>query len=143
MRLGQGEGAISVADVRFLGDEEEEHGSDGEAPGAEEEDEDEDEPAPRNGKGKVKKGRGRPKASTRAVGPKMKVTRSTKAAPPPKATTPLRDSVKILLNGSVIEEKENCEGEWDAELRLGPNVLEVGEEGGMVWKVYMERVAIS
>jgi hypothetical protein len=73
----------------------------------------------------------------------MKVTRSTKAPALPKVMTPLRDSVKILLNGSVVEEKDHCEGEWDAELRVGLNVLEVGEVGGMIWKVYMERVTIS
>jgi hypothetical protein len=140
MRLGQGEGSISIADVRFLAAEEEEQGSEDEA--AEEEEEDtEEEPAPRNGKGKAKRGRGRPKAVTRATAAKTKATRSTKTAAPPKASTPLQDSVKILLNGSVVEVKEDREGEWDMELRLGQNVLEVGEEGGMVWKVYMERVA--
>jgi hypothetical protein len=140
MRLGQGEGSISIADVRFLAAEEEEQGSEDEA--AEEEEEDtEEEPAPRNGKGKAKRGRGRPKAVTRATAAKTKATRSTKTAAPPKASTPLQDSVKILLNGSVVEVKEDREGEWDMELRLGQNVLEVGEEGGMVWKVYMERMA--
>jgi hypothetical protein len=138
MRLGQGEGSISVADVRFLG-EEEEQGTEDEA--ADEEEELDEEPAPRNGKGKAKRGRGRPKTSTRAATAKTKITRSTKPAAPLKATTPLQDSVKILLNGSVVEGKEDHEGEWDMELRLGPNVLEVGEEGGMIWKVYMERVA--
>jgi chromatin structure-remodeling complex subunit RSC4 len=147
MRLGQGEGAISVADVRFLGDEEEEGSEDETHDAAEEEEEDvEEDHASRNGKGKAKRGRGRPKASTRtaaAAAAKTKVTRSTKpAAAPPKATTPLRDSVKILLNGSVVDGREDCEGEWDVELRLGPNVLEVGEDGGMIWKVYMERISI-
>jgi chromatin structure-remodeling complex subunit RSC4 len=143
MRLGQGEGAISIAEVRFLGDEEEE-GSEDET--HDEEDIEEDR-ALRNGKGKAKKGRGRPKANTRAATAtataKTKVTRSTKLAPaPPKSTTPSRDSVKILLNGSVVKGKENCEGEWEVELRLGLNVLELGEDGGMIWKVYMERVSI-
>jgi len=146
MRLGQGEGAISVADVRFLGDEEEEGSEDETHDAAEEEEEDvEEDHSPRNGKGKAKRGRGRPKASTRAAAAaaKTKVTRSTKPAVAPlKATTPLRDSVKILLNGSVVEGKEDCEGEWDVELRVGPNVLEVGEDGGMIWKVYMECVSL-
>jgi len=149
MRLGHGEGTISVTDIRFLGDEEEE-GSEDEAHDVADEDEDdvEDDRAPRNGKGKAKRGRGRPKASTRATAAaaasaKTKVTRSTKpAAAPPKTTTPLQDSVRIVLNGSVVEGKENCEGEWEVELRLGLNVLELGEDGGMIWKVYMERVSV-
>ena len=146
VRLGQGEAAVSVADVQFLGDEEEE-GSDGEIINdvAEEDEEDaEEDLAPRNGKGKAKKGRGRPKASARATAAvaKMKVTRSTKAVAPPKAATLLQDSVKILLNGSVVEGKEDCDGQWDVELRFGPNVLEVGEDGGMVWKVYLERISV-
>jgi len=86
----EGEGSISIADVRFLAAEEES--------------------APRNGKGKAKRGRGRPKASTRAATAKTKVTSSTKPAALPKAATPLRDIVKILLNGSVMEVKEDHEG---------------------------------
>lgn len=125
-----GENAISVSDVRFLVGEEEEQGTEDEA---EEEEEEEEGPAPRNGKGKAKRGRGRP----RRVVPKVKAPR---AAKPRKHITPLQDSVKIMLNGSVVQGKDDVEGQWDMELRLGPNVLEVGEEGGMVWKVYMERV---
>ena len=47
---------------------------------------------------------------------KTKVTRNTKPVAPPKAMTPSRDSVKILLNGSVVEGKEVCEGEWDCRI---------------------------
>lgn len=128
MRLGQGESNISLGDVRFLGGAEEDHGSDEEV---EEEDED-DEGSPRNEKGKAKRGRGRPKK----VVPKPKVMRTVKA----RKATPLRDNVKVMLNGNVVQEKED-NGNWEMELRLGSNVLEVGEDGGMIWKVYMERVA--
>ena len=136
MRLGQGEITVSVSDVRFQ-EEEEDQGSDEEMPDAEEEEEEEEEPIP---KGKGKKGRGRPKANTRAA--KAKVTRSSKPAPP-KSTTPVQLNISVALNGTVITGKEDHEGRWDTELRMGSNVLEVGEEGGMMWKMYLERVSIS
>jgi hypothetical protein len=147
MRLGQGEGAVSVADVRFFGDDEEEQGGEDDPHDPEEAEEEavDTELVSKNGKGKAKRGRGRPpKNSTRVavVAKPTKVTRSTKPAPP-KAVTPLQDSIKIRLNGSVVQGKGDREGEWDVELRPGSNVLEVGEEGGMTWKVYMERVATS
>ena len=47
--------------------------------------------------------------------------------------------MKFSLNESVVEGKEVCEGEWDCRI-CRPNVLEVGEDGRMVWKVYMEHV---
>lgn len=128
MRLGHGETAISLGDVRFLGDAEQDNGSDEEA----EDDDDEDDDAPQNEKGKAKRGRGRPKK----VVPKPKVVRVAK----PRKATPLKDNVKVMLNGIAVQEKET-EGHWEMDLRLGPNILEVGEDGGMIWKVYMERVA--
>jgi len=128
MRLGQGESNISLGDVRFLGGAEEDNGSDEEV---EEEDED-DEESSRNEKGKAKRGRGRPKK----VVPKPKMIRTVKRT----KVTPLRDNVKVILNGNIVQEKED-NGNWEMELRLGSNVLEVGEDGGMIWKVYMERVA--
>lgn len=137
IRLGQAESSISVAKILFLADEEEEPLSDDDADEEEEEISDA-EPSPRNGKGKAKRGRGRPKGTTRAAG-KPKVTRNKPTLQ--KETTPLQDNVKIVLNGSVVQRKDDHDGEWTMELRLGPNVLEVGEEGGMVWKVYLERVA--
>ena len=127
---------MSVSDVRFQ-EEEEDQGSDEEMPDAEEEEEEEEEPIP---KGKGKKGRGRPKANTRAA--KAKVTRSSKPVPP-KSTTPVQLNISVALNGTVVTGKEDHEGRWDTELRMGSNVLEVGEEGGMMWKMYLERVSIS
>lgn len=141
MKLGQGENALSVADVRFLGDVDEQ-GTDDEAHGPEEEEEEAEDAAPSNGKGKVKRGRGRPpKATTRpAAPPKAKVTRSSKPIVP-KATTPLQDSVKVWLNGSLVQGNEDHAGTWDVDLRVGSNILEAGEEGGMTWKVYLERLS--
>ena len=136
MRLGQGEIMVTVSDVRFQ-EEEDDQGSDEEMPNAEEEEEEEEEPIP---KPKAKRGRGRPKGNTRTA--KAKVVRSSKPVPQ-KSTTPAQLNISITLNGTAVTEKTDHEGRWDSELRMGSNVLEVGEEGGIMWKMYLERVSVS
>lgn len=141
MRLGRGESAVCVADVQFLGDDGEQQGSEDEAHDADKTEESAVD-AEASPMGKVKRGRGRPPKGAGRGGAiaKAKDLRSAKAAQT-KAATPLQDSIKLRLNGAVVAGKENSVGEWDVDLRLGSNVLEVGEEGGMTWKVYMERVS--
>ncbi|KIJ66243.1 hypothetical protein HYDPIDRAFT_86245 [Hydnomerulius pinastri MD-312] len=137
MRLGQGEKALSVGEVKFFGDEDRDS-SDEEGDThdlAEEEEEEEPEPVPK------KRGRGRPpknpKAKARAAAAAKKVDLALKKAQ--KATTPTREGIQIVLNGTLITQKPDQEGVWDMELQVGLNVLEIGEKGGHVWKVYMEK----
>ena len=137
IRLGQGEKSISVAEVRFFGDEDET--ADEEGDGNDEhpdEEEEEEEPSPR------KRGRGRPPKN-----PKAKVKAATALAKKvepkkvQKASTPQQDSMLINLNGASMNEKLDG-GVWDVDLQVGSNVLEVGEKSGYVWRVYLERVSI-
>lgn len=47
--------------------------------------------------------------------------------------------MQATLNGAVVAGKES--GEWEVPLPVGISVLELGEKGGMVWKVYLDRAA--
>ncbi|KAH7916459.1 RSC complex protein [Hygrophoropsis aurantiaca] len=145
MRLGYGENGVSIADVKFQGNEEEE-GSDQEDEAhshLQEEEEEEEEPVPK------KRGRGRPpknpaakaKAAAAAAAAAKKIERPSKPHAQ-KAVTPLRENIQVIANGTPVNEKNNEQGVWDIDLQVGMNVLEVGEKGGMIWKVYMERVSI-
>ncbi|KAF8846080.1 Bromodomain-containing protein [Paxillus ammoniavirescens] len=141
VRLGQGEKSLCVAEVKFFGDEDRDS-SDEDADvnelEEEEQEEEEEEPIPK------KRGRGRPpknpKAKAKAAAAAKKADLALKK--PPKAPTPPRESIQIILNGTLISGKPDQEGVWDVELQVGTNVLEVGEKGGHIWKVYLERVSI-
>lgn len=136
MRLGPGETSVSVKNVMFL------DGDDGESSGGEEhagvEEEEEEEPdveAPvKNGKKKGKRGRGRPKGSTKAAMAKLKVVQIIKKK------TQKHGEIQLKLNGSLVKEEEEHEGEWMCSLSVGSNIIEVGEAGGLTWKVYAERL---
>ena len=59
-----------------------------------------------------------------------------------------KGEVIVKANGSPINakvpNKEEGEGVWEvAELRLGTNILEVGEKTGEIWKVVLQRVAVK
>ncbi|EIW64161.1 Bromodomain-containing protein [Trametes versicolor FP-101664 SS1] len=47
--------------------------------------------------------------------------------------------MQAKLNGAVVAGKES--GEWEVPLPVGISVLELGEKGGMMWKVYLDRAA--
>ncbi|THH27664.1 hypothetical protein EUX98_g6524 [Antrodiella citrinella] len=53
-----------------------------------------------------------------------------------------RGELQLKLNGMVVP-YAGRKGEWDVKLPGGYNVLEIGETGGMVWRVYLERVIIN
>jgi hypothetical protein len=136
IRLGQGEKSISVAEVKFFGDDDET--ADEEGDGGDEhvdEEEEEDEPSPR------KRGRGRPPKNPKAKAKAAALAKKAEQKKAQKATTPQQDSLLLNLNGAAMNEKLN-EGVWDMDLQVGSNVLEVGEKSGYVWKVYLERVSI-
>lgn len=137
MKLGHGEISLTVSEIRFFGDEDRDS-SDEDAEAQDVDEEEEEEPAPK------KRGRGRPpknsKVKAKAVAVKKSDVAGKKA---PKATTPSRENIHIVLNGKGVGEKPEQEGVWDMELQTGSNILEVGEKGGHIWKVYLERVATT
>lgn len=135
LRMLPGETRIVVSDVVFQTphDEDDDESSDDDE--GDEEDYDEDmavDTSPRNGKKKGKgRKRGRPtRASTRqATNAKSAKKKSSKPG-----------EVQLKVNGLVIREQAEQAGEWDIHLPMGSNTLEVGEVGGLIWKVYAERV---
>lgn len=122
IRLGQGEGSLLVADVKFLG-EDDRDSSDEEARGEEIE-----EPTLK------KRGRGRTTKNSKAKAKSTLVKEHTSK----KVSTPTQEDVQIVLNGTSVTAKCGESG-WEMELQIGSNVLEVGEKGGYVWKVYLEK----
>lgn len=137
IKLGHGEISLSIAEVTFLGDEERDS-SDEEPDARDLEEEEEEELLPK------KRGRGRPPKNSKV---KAKTVTVKKAEPAGKKTskapTPARESIQVLLNGKAVGEKPEQEGVWDIELQSGTNVLEVGEKGGHIWKVYLARVTTT
>lgn len=142
-KLVAGEIGLSVGQILFLRDEEEESSGEEEDPDLEpkqeEEEEEEEEHMEvdvpvKNGKKKGKgKGRGRPKGSTKAAIAKSKAVL-------PKKKIEKLGPIEVKLNGVAIKDEENQEGCWMVDLRVGLNVVEVGETGGLIWKAYVERV---
>ena len=134
MRMRSGETDIHVGQVTFLGDEEEE--SSGEEEGHEQEDQEEEEHMDvdvpmKNGRRKGK-GKGRNRAKT---------SKATIAKAKTMAVKKKKQKIGLLqlkLNGSVIKE-ESEDGNWVVQPAVGSNVLEIGETGGLIWKVYIER----
>ncbi|OJA19146.1 hypothetical protein AZE42_02162 [Rhizopogon vesiculosus] len=136
IRLGQGEKSISVAEVRFFGDDDETADEEGDGNDEHPDDEEEeDEPSPR------KRGRGRPPKNPKAKAKAAALAKKAEQKKAQKALTPQQDSILINLNGAAVNEKLDG-GIWNMELQVGSNVLEVGEKSGYVWKVYLERVSI-
>ncbi|KAJ3916976.1 RSC complex protein [Lentinula edodes] len=86
----------------------------------------------------LKKRRGRPPkvVKTAAVISKPKVPVSPKKKKPKK-----RGEMLIKINGTIVKEDEERSGNWDVELSVGSNVVEVGEQGGLIWKVYAQRIS--
>ena len=137
MKLGHGEISLSIAEIKFLGDEDRDS-SDEDADVHDLEEDEEEEPVPK------KRGRGRPPKNSKVKGKTITTRKSDLAGKKTlKATTPSHESIQIVLNSKPVGEKPEQEGVWDMELQIGMNILEVGEKGGHVWKVYLERVATT
>ncbi|KAL4070665.1 RSC complex protein [Scleroderma citrinum] len=123
IRLGQGEGSLLVADVKFLGED------DRDSTDEETREEEIEEPAiKKRGRGRMKNSKAKVKST-----PVKKSDHTTK-----KVSTPPHESIQIILNGTPVSSKTGEAG-WEMELQHGSNVLEVGEKGGHVWKVYLEK----
>ncbi|TFY71043.1 hypothetical protein EVG20_g1963 [Dentipellis fragilis] len=128
LRLGPGEQGLRIANVLYLGVEEEESSSDEEQVDEEEEEEDE---APRKGKGK---GKGKAASGKRKNGG-VRIKDGVKL--PPKHLPP---QLQVKLDASALTPVNEDEEEWDVELPVGSHVLELGEKGGLAWKVYVDRI---
>lgn len=131
LRLVPGEMGVKITDASYLGDEEEESSSDEQ----EEEEEVDGSESGIAGKGKGK-GKGKAKQGrARQVGA-VRIKDGVKL--PPKRVPP---HLQVKLDASVIRATETNEDEWDVELGVGSHLLEMGEKGGAVWKVHIERMA--
>ncbi|KAI0720047.1 Bromodomain-containing protein [Cerioporus squamosus] len=129
MRLSGSETAIVVSDVTFLdrraSAEEDESSGDEEPHRREEEEEEEEvEATPK------KRGPGRPRKRGR---PPKAATKKAKA----KAADTQPGPLQVKLNGTPLDAKES--DTWEVQVPYGMSTLEIGEQGGMVWKVYLDR----
>ncbi|KAI0714860.1 Bromodomain-containing protein [Earliella scabrosa] len=136
MRLSGHETTIVVSAVTFLdqpGDEEESSGDD--EPKAQEEEEEEAEEAPpvkKRGPGRPRKRRRGKAAGANSGSPKKKSGKG-------KAVETRPGEVQVKLNGVLIPAGEN--EMWEVLVPFGVSQLEIGEKGGMVWRVYLDRAA--
>ncbi|KAJ6502667.1 hypothetical protein DFH09DRAFT_297204 [Mycena vulgaris] len=139
MRLGPGERSLSIADVTYMGDEEEDS-SDEDEEDREEEEEDDDDEMDTDAKGKKKgKGKGRARGKGKVATAAAKAIQAARAA---KKEARKIGEVQVKLNGYVVAQQTDHAGQWMVDLQAGPNLLEVGEKGGLIWKVYAERLHV-
>ncbi len=120
IRLGPEEQTLSISDVTFIQDEDDSSGD-------EDDMEVDNQPA-----AKPKRGRGRP--------PKTKSeTAVTKVKSKGGKKKPKLGEIQVKLNGQVkdVDGKDT----WNISVPVGNSTLEVGEKGGLIWKVYTQRVA--
>lgn len=146
-RLGPGETSIYVGDVKFLSahhgedddssDEEEHRDKEkAEVPAPETERHEEEEEAEEVQEPPPKRGRGRPRKRPRGGKP---VEASPKSKGKAKAA-PTEDEVQMKLNGTLVGPLEEEKEAWEVTLAPGLNVIEVGEMGGIVWRMYLDRI---
>ncbi|KAF9270648.1 Bromodomain-containing protein [Marasmius fiardii PR-910] len=129
MRLDKSEQSLYFHEVTFFEEEDEDSGGE-----EENEEEDVDMEADTSPKQvKKKRGRGRPKA-TRSV------TKSAAKASPAQKKKPSRGETQVKLNGNIVNRKTEDSSRWTVDLVIGLNTLEVGEKGGVIWKIYAERM---
>jgi uncharacterized protein YfaP (DUF2135 family) len=148
LRLTSGESEINVDDLVFLADEEEEGSSDEEEEELKQEEEndiDTDGPTSSAKNGRTRKGRSSIRRSQKTTPTNMRTTRSAAAVAKNKVLEKKKEEkieeVQLKLNGTVVNEKQEATRQWNVNLSAGSNTLEVGEKGGLMWKVYIERLA--
>ncbi|KAF9041781.1 Bromodomain-containing protein [Hymenopellis radicata] len=121
IRLGPEEQTLSVSNVTFIQDDEDESSGD------EDDMEVDDQPA-----AKPKRGRGRPpKTKSETAGTKVKSKGGKKK--------PKLGEIQVKLNGQVKD--GDGKDKWNIPVPIGNSTLEVGEKGGLIWKIYTQRVA--
>ncbi|KAG6837653.1 hypothetical protein H0H93_004929 [Arthromyces matolae] len=127
LTLVPGETEIHISQVAFMAEEEDESSGEGED---EDEDEEEGEDPSANGRKRGRgRGRGRPKGTTKA---KVKAAAAKKKKPK-------IGPVQVKVNGIIVKEQENENGQWVVTPAVGTSTMEVGENGGLIWKVYVQR----
>ncbi|KAF9486466.1 Bromodomain-containing protein [Pholiota conissans] len=139
-RLGPGESSIIISHLVYLKDEDEEESSADENDAEDDMDVDVEAGAasPKNGRRKGKgRGRGRP---PKAVAHAAKPAASNKAAKTAKKKTTKVGQIQLKLNNFAVKEQVDTPGEWNIQLPVGSSTIEVGEVGGMIWKLYAERL---
>lgn len=123
-------------DVKFFGEEDKESSDEDLCDLAEEEEEEEEEPIPK------RRGRGRParnhKIKLKPTGKKVDQSVKKVAA----QVIPPHENIQVVMNGTPTTTKAD-QRMWEVEPQVGSNVLEIGEKGGYVWKVYLERPSIT
>lgn len=140
IRLGAGESKLSISDVSWLN----QHLDDDEESSEEEQEEEEEEDEMEVDTTPVKRGPGRPRKKGKRVGrptrtsARVATMKSGKKDSQTKSSKP--GDVQIKLNGSLVNEESEHAGQWQVSLPPGYSVVEMGEEGGMVWKLYVDRV---
>jgi len=145
IRLVAGETSVLVNEVTYM-EEEDDEASDEEDMDAEKDDEDEDmdvDGEVKNGRKKMKtRGRGRPPKAATMAAKAAQAAAAVKAAKAAKKQAVAKlGEVQLKLNNCVVKEEAEKTGEWSIYLPVGSNVIEIGEVGGMIWKVYAERLA--
>jgi hypothetical protein len=65
---------------------------------------------------------------------------ASKAAKAVKKKAQKVGEIQLKLNNNVVNEQPEKPGEWSVHVVSGTNVIEIGEVGGMVWKLYAERL---
>ncbi|KAK7058434.1 hypothetical protein VNI00_002068 [Paramarasmius palmivorus] len=133
IRFDKAEHSLCVHEVCFV-DDLDEDSSGGEEDG-DEADMEVDE-APKTGK--KRRGRGRPPKNTRSVAAAKAAVKASPQQQPKKKVE--KGEIQVKINGTIVNEKEEEKGRWTVELTSGSNILEVGEKGGTIWKVYAERL---
>ncbi|KAL7285080.1 hypothetical protein ACG7TL_000172 [Trametes sanguinea] len=125
LRLSRAETSFVLSNVTFLSHGEDEEESSG--------DEDQEQKSP--GK-EVEDGNASPPKARKRGRPRKR----GKAAEAKKAKGKAADGltgVQVKLNNVPLMSRED--GMWESQLPVGLNVLELGERGGMVWKVYLDK----
>lgn len=91
-------------------------------------------------KGKMK-GKGKGKAPKRDTPDDEEAEQMKPPAKKQKLSPAVEHVPQITHNNIEVKEDVEVKGQWPVELSLGSNIVEVGEKGGVVWRVYVERTA--
>jgi len=142
IRLVPGESSLLVNDVTYMEEEEEESSEDEHLDAEKDEDDDsmdmDHEVSPSKKKGKAR-GRGRPPKAVLAAKAQATAAKAAKTAKKKASRKP--EDIQLKLNNFVVSEQPEKPGEWNVSLVTGSNVIEIGEAGGMIWKLHAERIA--
>lgn len=135
MRLS-GETGVRVTGLVLVSHgEDEESGEEEEMEQQEEEEEEEEQPKP-------KRGRGRPRKKSKPAEP-LKPADIPKAKNKGKSVANAAftlEQLELKLNGVLVTRTPESNEDWDIELPVGMNVVELGEKGGAPWRIYLDRL---